>query len=153
MKNWGVIVVVLFLLVGCSGAPENSEVRTEEEIDRDIKIILNEAEEQEKVMADSVKVEDDESPEEILTDDELEVKTEEAELKELSKVTFCYCIKKRKVLDDRLMETEDDSEMDNIMAEMDELTEGECKNLMADNSASPEDRKERKAKIQGCLGN
>ena len=153
MKNWGVIVVVLFLLVGCSGAPENSEVRTEEEIDRDIKIILNEAEEQEKVMADSVKGEDDESPDEILTDDELEVKTEEAELKELSKVTFCYCIKKQKVLDDRLMETEDDSEMDNIMAEMDELTEGECKNLMADNSASPEDRKERKAKIQGCLGN
>jgi len=43
--------------------------------------------------------------------------------------------------------------MDKIMAEMDELTEGECKNLMADNSTSPEDRKNRKVKIQGCLGN
>ncbi len=154
-RNWGVIILVLFCMVGCSDLSENSEVRTEEEIDRDIKIKLNQAEavEQEKAMADSAKVEEAELPEEVLTDDELEEKTEKAELKVLSKVTFCDCIKKQKALDDRLMETEDDAEMDKIMAEMDELTEGECKNLMADNSTSPEDRKNRKVKIQGCLGN
>lgn len=155
MRNWGLIAVVIFLVGGCSEMPEKSEVRTAEEIDRDIKIKLNQAEamEQEKTMADSAKVGDDELPEKVLTDDELEEKTEKAELKVLSKVTFCDCIKKQKALDDQLMETEDDAEMDKIMTEMDELSAGECKNIMADNSVSPEARDERKAKIQACLGN
>ncbi|MBL4651681.1 MAG: hypothetical protein JKY53_02295 [Flavobacteriales bacterium] len=141
------------LFIGCSETPKSSTVRTAEELDKDIKTMLNEAEaaEIEIQNSDSENVKEEE-PEEILTDKELEAKTEEVELKVLSKVTFCDCIKKQKVLDNQLMETEDDAEMDKIMAEMDALSEGECKNLMADKSTSPEDREARKAKIQGCLG-
>ena len=142
------------LLIGCSETPKESSIRTAEELDKDIKTMLNEAEKAElkEQATDSQSIKTVE-PVEILTDDELEVKTEKEELKVLSKVTFCDCIKKQKVLDDKLMETEDDAEMDKIMAEMDALSEGECKNLMADKSTSPEDRENRKAKIQACLGN
>ena len=75
------------------------------------------------------------------------------ELKQLPQVTFCDCIKKQKALDDRLMETEDDAEINKIMADMDELSAGPCKNLLADKSTSPDAREERKAKIAKCLGN
>ena len=153
MKNLLVLTYVALIFVSCSEAPK-SEVQSEEQIDKEIKTLLKEEEEKEleqKQEEDSIPME--EKPDEELTDEELEVKTEKVELKVLSKVTFCDCIKKQKELDDKLMETEDDAEMDNILAEMDKLTEGECKNLMADKSSSPEAREERKAKIAACLGN
>jgi hypothetical protein len=147
MRKFLPLLAITILLFACSEPPADATLRIEEEIDRDIKEAINDAEE-----AELNEQEVDSIVEEVLSDEALEVVTEKAELKVLSKVTFCDCIKKQKTLDDRLMETEDDVEMDKIMAEMDELIEGECKNLMADNSTSPEDREERKLKIQGCLG-
>lgn len=151
MRRSIVFALVMGLFVSCSESPKDSNVQTNEELDTEIKEKLNEAEKAESDL--NVDTSFVEAQEEELTDKELEVETEEAELKELSKVTFCDCVKKQKALDDRLMETEDDAEIDKIMAEMDELSAGECKNLLANNASSPEEREERKAKVEACLAN
>ncbi len=96
MKKLLLLVCAAAIFVGCGEAPK-SEVQSEEQIDQEIKLLLKEEETreaEEQQIVDSIPLE--EKPDEELTDEELEVKTEKVELKVLSKVTFCDCIKKQK---------------------------------------------------------
>lgn len=76
--------------------------------------------------------------------------TKEKEIK-LETVTFCDCVKKQSEIDKKMEAAESDEEIDAVMNEMDEMTNGPCKELLNDKQSSPEQREKRKQKIADCL--
>jgi hypothetical protein len=71
----------------------------------------------------------------------------------LSKVTFCDCIKQQQQIDLKIDDAEEDDEIKALMDEMDKLNQGPCKEMLHDKQTSPDQREERKRKIEECLSN
>ncbi len=80
-----------------------------------------------------------------------EESTPKKELKELKQVTFCDCVKKQEAINKQLEEAETDDQINAALALMDEIENGECKNLLAGNTDSPSKRAEHKRKVAECL--
>jgi len=72
-------------------------------------------------------------------------------LKELPKVTFCDCIRRQNEINKQLDKAETDAEIDEVLAEMDKFTEGDCKNILAGDRTSPSARAEHQRKVAECL--
>lgn len=92
----------------------------------------------------------------VMEEDTAETVEESAaktELKELKKVTFCECVKKQQAINKKIETAETDAEFDTALAEMDALENGDCKNLLAGNTDSPDKRAEHKRKVAECLSN
>lgn len=66
-------------------------------------------------------------------------------------LSFCDCVKKQKELNDLIMETEDDSEMEKAMQELEEMKKGECKVLFSSNQNNIEEKEAHARKVKGCL--
>lgn len=80
-----------------------------------------------------------------------ETSIEEFEKENEGGMDFCTCVLKIKELDDKMIASETDAEMEAIMAEKDKLTDTDCKVLKIGGQESPEDRAARQQKTKACL--
>lgn len=66
-------------------------------------------------------------------------------------LSFCDCVKKQKELNDLIMETEDDAEMEKAMQELENMKTGECKVLFSTNQNNIEEKQAHARKVKACL--
>lgn len=114
--------------------------------------------------ADSVVVEEemfvDTLPEEGLTSEQelaKELIEEQRKEKDIhrkfeSGLTFCDCVKKQDSLNKKLLDAEEDSEIRQLQEAMKKLMTGECKEFLATNQVTKEDKEAHQRKVKACLG-
>ena len=80
---------------------------------------------------------------------EAEEITEEKIVEETG-MSFCDCVKKQKEIQKKIDESEDDEELMQLMQEMNELRNGDCKVLFIQDQTSVDQIEERKKRIAAC---
>ena len=149
MKIISNLLIVLFTLfiVACGGNETTEEgnkntdsttVNTEENVTT-----------AEETPADTsmINAEDTVGTEGIATDEE-EI-TEEKVVEETG-MSFCDCVKKQKEIQKKIDESEDDEELMQLMQEMNDLRNGDCKVLFIQDQTSVDQVEERKKRIAAC---
>lgn len=134
MRN--LILLIPIFLLACASGEDNEQDTTDSTA-----VVIEDTTDLEIIEEDTT----------TFTETEEEAAERKVVLKELSKVTFCDCIKKQNEINKKLEKAETDAEMDEVLAEMDKFTEGECKNLMAGDRTSPSARAEHQRKVTECL--
>ena len=66
-------------------------------------------------------------------------------------LSFCDCVKKQKKLNELIMETEDDAEMEKAMTELETMKTGECKVLFSVNQNTVEEKEAHARRVKKCL--
>ena len=66
-------------------------------------------------------------------------------------LSFCDCVKKQKELNELIMETEDDAEMEKAMTELETMKTGECKVLFSVNQNTIEEKEAHARRVKKCL--
>ncbi len=66
-------------------------------------------------------------------------------------LSFCDCVKKQKELNELIMETEDDAEMEKAMTELETMKTGECKVLFSVNQNTVEEKEAHARRVKKCL--
>lgn len=153
MKQYAFIAIATLLLYSCGGedkSEENSSSNQPETTDTSTTM--------DSMIIDTVAVADTTSTADTIEelDPGIEV-TESTSIEEFEKATedkgglsFCDCVKKQAELEEKLDATEDDALVDQLFAEMEALTKGECKVLMMGGQTSPEQRAARQRRIDKC---
>lgn len=79
------------------------------------------------------------------------MKAHATEVVEEGGMSFCDCVKKQKVLNDLIMETEDDAEMDKAMKELEAMKTGECKILFSVKQNTMDEKQAHQQKVKRCF--
>ncbi|KJS06443.1 MAG: hypothetical protein VR77_05460 [Flavobacteriales bacterium BRH_c54] len=66
-------------------------------------------------------------------------------------LSFCDCVKKQKELNELIMETEDDAEMEKAMTELETMKTGECKVLFSAKQNTIEEKEAHARRVKKCL--
>ena len=66
-------------------------------------------------------------------------------------LSFCECVKKQKELNELIMETEDDAEMEKAMTALETMKTGECKVLFSVNQNTIEEKEAHARRVKKCL--
>lgn len=142
------LTIITFLFFSCS--PESS-TEEETEVKDTVSTEMPDVNEANDFITDSteVKVYQEEVDENQSLEEAL--KSSKTEPQEEGGMSFCDCVKKNKELEQRLMEEEDDTEIDKIMSEMEAMKTGPCK-IMFPNQTSKADLEEHQRKVRRCLG-
>ncbi len=74
----------------------------------------------------------------------------EEKIVEETGMSFCDCVKKQKEIQKRIDESEDDEELMQLMQEMNNLRNGDCKVLFIQDQTSVDQIEERKKRIAAC---
>lgn len=73
------------------------------------------------------------------------------EIVEEGGLSFCDCVKKQKALNDLIMETEDDAEMEKAMKELEDMKTGDCRVLFSAKQNTMEEKQAHQQKVKRCL--
>jgi hypothetical protein len=83
----------------------------------------------------------------IATEDEI---ITEKKVVEQTGMSFCDCVKKQKEIQQKIDNSEDDEELMQLMQEMNNLRNGDCKVLFIQDQTSVDQIEERKRRIAAC---
>ncbi|MCB9361473.1 MAG: hypothetical protein H6587_00370 [Flavobacteriales bacterium] len=92
----------------------------------------------------------EEADENLTLQESLKANAEESH-EEVDGMSFCDCVKKQKQLEKIMLETEDDTEFDNAMEELNNMKTGECKILFEGNQSTIEAKQAHERKVKKCL--
>jgi len=146
LNNYLFLFIVLIFL-SCTSETPNEEV-LEEATQKEV--IINEHSEITAADTSSTGVYQEEAGEGPTSLKEA-MKANAAEVVEEGGLSFCDCVKKQKALNDLIMETEDDAEMDKAMKELEEMKVGECKILFSAKQNTIDEKQAHQQKVKRCL--
>ncbi|MBW6481994.1 MAG: hypothetical protein K0B10_02930 [Vicingaceae bacterium] len=146
LKNFLLLFVVL-IFVSCTSETQHEEIIEEQ---NEPEVLINEHSEITAADTSSTGVYQEEI-EEGPTSLKDAMKANAAEVVEEGGLSFCDCVKKQKALNDLIMETEDDAEMDKAMKELEEMKTGECKVLFTAKQNTMDEKQAHQQKVKRCL--
>lgn len=146
-KLSSLLLIVCFLFTACSeNQPEEPEtIETPKE-----EVIMNENAEVTAADTSSTGVYQEEVDENATSlKDALKANAKEEVIE--GGLSFCDCVKKQKTLNDLILETEDDAEMEKAMKELEAMKTGDCKILFSAKQNTVEEKQAHLQKVKRCL--
>lgn len=147
MKYLAILLTLFFFACGTTDENQSEinidSLQTEEVFIDDVNAEITAAD------TSSTGVYQEEADENLTLQETLKENTTSSE--ETGGMSFCDCVKKQKQLEKIMLETEDDTEFDNAMEELNNMKTGECKILFEGNQSTMEAKQAHERKVKKCL--
>ena len=147
IKFYSLFFILFFVFFACS---ENEPDEIIDEVEVEEQVIINENSEVTAADTSSTGVYQEEVKEgESSLKDALKANAKEEIIE--GGLSFCDCVKKQKALNDLIMETEDDAEMEKAMNELEDMKTNDCRILFSTKQNTIEEKQAHQQKVKRCL--